>query len=374
MNGRLAIVLNGGGARASYQAGALRALYEIIKKEQNLFNIITGNSAGAINAAFLASSARDWGSSTQYLSDFWQRLKPENVFDISYATMTKLGTSWVKGTLLRNVATGGSYNSILNTSPLQKLLSREIDFPEIGPIIDSKLLYAIAISTTNYYSGANVVFFDGDKQIQKWSKPDRFSLRANLRVEHIMGSSAIPLFFPPIQIDQSFYGDGCIRLTAPLSPAINMGANKIITIGIRHKIPTEMMVEVALKINPAPQISQIGGVMMNAIFLDSLESDIERLEKVNSMAKIMGSNSPQRIIPILSLYPSRDLGAMTEKLNEQLPTVLRYFLRSIGVRGKYGLDLLSYLAFDSSYTHEVVELGYEDTMKRKDEILNFYDY
>lgn len=373
MENNLAIVLNGGGARASYQAGALRAMYEIIKKDQHLFDIITGNSAGAINAAFLASSARDWAVSTQYLSDFWRRIKPEDIFDVSHVTMTKISARWVKGTLFKNTGDGEAYNSVLNTAPLKKLLNREIDFAAIHPLIKAKALSAIALSSTNYYSGSNVIFFDGPPSISEWSKADRFSKRTEINCDHVMGSSAIPLFFPPVKINQSFYGDGCIRLSAPLSPAIRLGAQKIITIGIRHKSPTEQLIQLSFAPNSVPQISQVAGVMMDAIFLDSLESDIERIEKMNLMADIMGEKSPEKRIPILSLFPSRDLGSMTEKLGEHLPTLLRYFLRSIGVSGKSGLDLLSYLAFDSSYTEQVVELGYEDTLKRKIEILAFIE-
>ena len=373
MQDKLAIVLNGGGARASYQAGALRALYEIIKKDQNLFNIITGNSAGAINASFLASNARDWGGATQYLSDFWQRIYPEDVFDMGHFAMTKIGTNWLKDTLFKNNSEGVLYNSVLNTAPLKKLLAREIDFPEIKSLIQSKLLSSIALSTTNYYSGASVVFFDAERNIATWAKPDRFSIKGEITIDHVLGSSAIPLFFPPAKIGESYYGDGCIRQSTPLSPAIHLGATKIIAIGIRDAHQTQNVIETTLHTNPIPQISQIGGVVMDAIFLDSLDVDLERLEKMNLLVKIMGERSPRKYIPALLLMPSRDLGAMTEKLNETMPTLLRYFLKSIGITGKYGLDLLSYLAFDSSYTKQVVELGYEDTMKRKIEILNFVD-
>lgn len=373
MGGKLAIVLNGGGARASYQAGALRALYEIIKKDQNLFDIITGNSAGAINAVFLASSARDWGSATQYLTDFWQRIKPEDVFETSNYAMSKIGANLVKGSFLKRDNLSAPFNSLLNTAPLKKLLQREIEFSEIRSLIQANLLSACALSTTNYYSGSSVVFFDADKTIQEWSKADRFSIRGELTAEHVMASSSIPLFFPPSKIQGSYYGDGCIRQMTPLSPAIHMGAQKLITIGIRHRNTIEQMISSALNPSPPPPLSQVGGVIMNAIFLDSLEADVERLEKMNTMVEIMGIHSPRRHIPILSLVPSRDLGAMTEKLNEELPTVLRYFLRGIGVVGQSGLDLLSYLAFHSSYTYQVVELGYEDTIKRKEEILSFVD-
>lgn len=373
MRDKLAIVLNGGGARACYQAGALRALYEIIKKDQNLFDIITGNSAGAINAAFLASSARDWGTATQYLSDFWQRIYPENVFDMGHFTMAKIGTNWLKDTLFKGPTQETMYNSILNTTPLKKLLMREIDFSEIRLLIESKLLSSIALSTTNYYSGASVVFFDGEKDLMEWAKPDRFSIREEITIDHVMGSSAIPLFFPPAKINKSYYGDGCIRQTTPLSPAIHLGANKIIAIGIKDAHQTKNTMALTLNSNPAPQLSQISGVMMDAIFLDSMDADLERIEKMNILVKIMGDRSPRKYIPTLSLIPSRDLGSMTAKLDEKMPTFLRYFLKSVGITGRYGLDLLSYLAFDSSYTQQVVELGYEDTMKRKIEILNFVD-
>ncbi len=370
---KLALSLNGGGARGSYQVGALRALYEIIKKDQNLFDIVTGNSAGAINAIFLASNAEDWGSSTQYLVDLWKRITPEDVYDISQYNMTKLGSRLVKGTLLRNLAGGTPVNGLLDTAPLHNLLEREIDFKKIRQHFAAKYLSSVSLSTTNYYSGSSVVFFDGDEDenLEEWSKPSRFSIRTELNVNHVMGSSAIPLFFPPAKIDNSYYGDGCIRQITPLSPAIELGADKIITIGIRHQHSIDHMKELSLMANPSPQISQIGGVMMNAIFLDSLEADVERLEKVNTIVEMMGPKSPWKYIPILSLRPSRDLGEMTEQLGNRLPLVLRYFLQGIGVSGQSGLDLLSYLAFDSSYTSQVVELGYEDTMAKKNLILSF---
>ena len=370
MREQLALVLNGGGAMASDQAGALRALYEIIKKDQNLCDIITGNSAGAMNATFLSSTARDWGVATQYLSDFWQRINPEDVFDMDH--FMKFGTNLLKDTIFKST-NKENFNCILNTAPLKKLLSREIDFKEIRLLIESKYISSVALSTTNYYSGSSVVFFDGDKNIPLWSKPSRFAIREELGVDHVMGSSAIPLFFPPAKIKDSYYGDGCIRQTTPLSPAIHLGATKIIASGIRNPKQMSETIEMSFAPNPMPQISQIGGIMMNAIFLDSLEADLEMLEKMNKMVELMKGKLPQRRIPVLSLVPSKDLGAMTARLNEKMPTLLRYFLKSIGITGMAGLDLLSYLAFDSSYTQQVVELGYEDTMKRKKEILNFFD-
>ena len=371
MENKLALVLNGGGARGSYQAGALRAIYEIIKKDQLLFDIITGNSAGALNAVYLANNARDWGSSTQYLVDLWKRIKLEDVFDLDPYTMGKLGTRWMKGSIFKNANPENPINGFLNTEPMKKLLQREVDFKELHQLIEEKLVSGVALSTTNYYSGSSVVFFDAEKSIPEWSKPDRFSIRTEIKFEHAMASAAIPLFFPPIKIAKSYYGDGCIRQVTPLSPAIHLGAKKLIAIGIRNQRSQEAMKEFTLKTNLPPQFSQIGGVMMNAIFLDSLDADVERLEKMNIMVAIMGKHSPWKHIPILVLNPSRDLGGMTKQLNDEMPKFLRFLLSSIGIVGLSGLDLLSYLAFDSSYTEAVTELGYEDTMARKNEILAF---
>jgi len=373
MTKKCAIVLNGGGARASYQAGALRALYEIIKKDQNLFEIITGNSAGAINAVYLASNAEDWGASTQSLLDLWTRIKPEDVYDLSHYTMAKLGSKWMKGTFLRNAVENDILNGLLNTGPLRKTIEREVDFKKIREHFLLGNINGVSLSTTNYFSGASVVFHDGDTSINEHSKPDRIMMRTEITSDHVMASAAIPLFFPPVKIGKSFYGDGCIRQITPLSPAIDLGAEKIIAIGVRYQQSLDEQIEKTLRMNPMPQISQIAGIMMNAIFLDSLDADYARFSKINTIVEMMGPKSPWRYIPALMLKPSRDLGIMTEKLSKELPVMLRYFLRTIGVSGQYGLDLLSYLAFDSSYTEQIAELGYEDTMKEKHRILNFID-
>jgi NTE family protein len=185
-----------------------------------------------------------------------------------------------------------------------------------------------------------------------------------------MASAAIPFFFPPIKIEESYFGDGCIRQTTPLSPAIHLGADKIIAIGVRYPHHQSRMQDLALSPISMPTLGQITGVMLNAIFLDSLDADVERMTKINELI-VTNPHQAFRPIPILTIRPSRDLGQMTEHLNAELPRTLRYLLKGIGVSDHEGLDLLSYLAFDKSYTIPLMELGYDDALKMKEEILRF---
>ena len=371
MSNRLGLVMTGGGARAAYQVGVVRGLYEILKKDTNLFDIITGNSAGAINSSYLASNAKDWDMATSNLIDLWNKLKPQNIYDLRARTISSLGIKIMGGAIFGGLSPRETnVNHLLDTTPLRNLLKRELDFNDIKKNIEDKTLRGVALSTTNYNSGSNVVFYQGSSDIQDWSRSDRFSIRENLKLDHIMASAAIPFFFPPIKVGDSYYGDGCIRQTTPLSPAIHLGAEKIIAIGVRFPHHQKIMREKALSPFRDPTIGQITGVMMNAVFLDSLEADVERMMKINSLIK-EGHKEDFKSIPILMLRPSKDLGKMTERLNEEMPPMLRYLLKGIGVSDKEGLDLLSYLAFDKCYTVPLMELGLEDTLKRRQEIEDF---
>lgn len=375
-----AIVLTGGGARAAYQAGVMRALYEIVRLDKGLFQVITGNSAGAINASYLACNAHDWDVATAQLWDLWSRLRPQDIFDLGALTIGKLGTKWLSNTTLGGLAPkSSSANHLLDTTPLRKLLQREVDFGVINKELINKSLAGFAVSTTNYYSGSSVVFYQTGDEVEEWARSDRFSVRTNIECEHIMASSAIPMFFPPEKIGESWYGDGCVRQTTPLSPAIHLGAEKIITIGIRAPHPQERQKEKAFTANRNPTLGQVAGVMMNAVFLDSMEADVERLSRINQTLYHLDARKREeyfhnlRPLPILMLRPSQDLGAMTAQLSKELPPMLRYLLKGIGVSGDEGLDLLSYLAFDKSYTRPLMELGRSDTMARSEEIKRFLE-
>ena len=373
MSKKIGLVMTGGGARAAYQVGVVRALYEILQRDSKLFEVISGNSAGAINSTYLASNAENWGVSTKNLAELWVKLRPQDVFDLSTKRISDLGVKWLGGAIFGGLTTTGSHvNYLLDTAPLRKLLRREVDFDHIAKNLRDGHLHGVSLSTTNYNSGSSVIFYQGHPSIKDWARSDRFSHRTDLNLDHLMASAAIPFFFPPTRIDQSYYGDGCIRQTTPLSPAIHLGADKIIGIGVRYPHNENRMQDLAFSPFANPTLGQIAGVMLNAIFLDSLEADIERLTRLNDLIRDGGHRNLKEI-PILMLRPSRDLGKMTENVNKDLPAMLRYLLKGIGVSKTEGLDLLSYLAFDESYTRPLTELGYHDAYKRKDDILRFND-
>ncbi len=365
--------MTGGGARGAYQVGVTRAIYEILGKKERLFEVISGNSAGAINSTYLAANAENWDVATQNLIDLWRKIKPQNVYDLRGRTITDLGVKWVSGAVFGGLTNKGSnVNYLLDTTPLRRLINREINFSHIKQNIDKCHLRGVSLTTTNYNSGSSVIFYQGDPSIEDWSRSDRFSSRHDLTADHLMASAAIPFFFPPVKVGQSYYGDGCIRQTTPLSPAIHLGADRLIAIGVRYPHNEGRMKDLTFSLASEPTIGQICGIMLNAIFLDSLESDVERLLRINAL--ISEGRSPElKPIPILMIRPSRDLGKMTESLARELPLSLKYLLKGIGVSETEGLDLLSYLAFDESYSRPLMDLGYSDAYKIRDEILKFSD-
>lgn len=373
MKGKVGLVMTGGGARGAYQVGVVRAIYKILNVKEKLFEIITGNSAGGINSTYLAANAENWDVATQNLHALWTRIRPQDVYDLRSKTLTELGLKWAAGTVFGGMTKGAGHmnNHLLDTQPLRKLIQREIDFKHVTENINKGHLYGVSLSTTNYTSGSSVIFYQGHEDIKDWSRTDRFSCREDLNADHLMASSAIPFFFPPTKVGENYFGDGCIRQTTPLSPAIHLGATKLLAIGVRYPHPVDRMKELAFSKVPVPSIGQIVGVMLNAIFLDSLESDVERLLRINAL--IEEGRTDLKSIPILMLRPSKDLGKMTERLSKELPSFLRYLLKGIGVSEHEGLDLLSYLAFDESYSRPLMDLGYEDTFRSKDLVLKFFD-
>jgi NTE family protein len=374
------LVLSGGGARAAYQVGAVRAIRDICGPRSCPFNVYAGLSAGAINSATLASRADDFDAGVQMLTETWASLTPALVYRTEPRKFAGIGVRWFKDLTLGGAIGVGNVNYLLDTTPLRELLSQRLDLRAIPRHVESGALRGLALSATNYLTGTIVSFFDGQPEIKPWVRHDRIAFREPLTLDHVMASAAIPIFFPPVSINGRLFGDGGVRMTTPVSPAIHLGAEKIVAIGIRYARTTAQTLSLNREVcAESVSIAQIGGVLMNALFLDSLDNDLERLQRINRtlgfIAADMRAKHPDmlRRIPALSLRPSRDLGRMAADEYRRFPAMLRYLLRGIGATGDAGWDLLSYLAFQPGYVGKLMELGYDDTLARRAEIEAFFE-
>ena len=372
----LGLVLTGGGARAAYQVGALRALAELFGNGPLPFPVVCGVSAGAINGSSLAAEADDFPRAVKHLTDTWLSLTPEHVYRTDALSLVSIGSGWFRGLTAGGTQPPRRYNHLLDTSPLRELLGREIPFEAIRENVARGLVRGVAISATNYETGTSVTFFDGAPEMKPWARSRRMGVKTAITLDQVMASAAIPIFFPPVQVGGSWFGDGGVRLTAPMSPALHLGADRVLVIGIRHPRTAEETVV----INEAAQrddlpLSQILGVLMNAVFLDSLEPDIERVERVTEMLDTIQrpADSHLRPVHILLLQPSQDLAALASDQVMRFPRTLRFLLKGLGVSQKGGADLLSYLAFEQHYIERLVTLGYEDTRARFEEIREFIE-
>ncbi len=374
----LGLVLTGGGARAAYQVGALQALAEIADFDRTPFRVLTGVSAGAINAAHLAARADDFRAGTRALWEMWHSLETRQVYRSDARNLASIGTRWVRDLGLGGLIGAGNINYLLDTSPLRAFLGERLSLDRAREHVASGRLRGLAVTATNYLTGTAISFFEGAPEIQPWTRSSRLGVRTRLRLEHVLGSAAIPVFFAPVDIDGVPFGDGCVRMSAPTSPAIHLGADKLIAIGIRYFRTGEQTVALNRDLRgDRVSLAQIAGVLLNAVFLDSLDADLELLERINqTMAFVRAEDHPRmserlRPIPALALRPSEDLGRLAADQYDSFPTVLRYLLKGLGATGDSGWDLLSYLAFEPGYIDRLLELGHRDTMARKAEILAF---
>lgn len=372
------LVLTGGGARAAYQAGVLRAISDIYDGKTCPFGILAGVSAGAINAVFLAAYAQDFKSGCEALWNIWAKIQTNRVFFTGALSLGRISLNWMTQLSMGGLVKGHRASYLLDTAPLRELLQSTVNFDLIKENISAGVLDGLAVSATNYLSGTVVSFFEGSPQALPWQRSTRIGKRAPITVEHVMASAAIPIFFPPVRLQGSYFGDGCIRFGSPLSPAIHLGADKVMAIGIRHNRSEQKTLELnQMEIQEPLALADIVGVLLNAVFLDSLDTDVERMERINNTVALVPVEkhgeipSHLRKIPILAVRPSTDLGNLAARFFHEFPSTIRYLLRGIGASDEKGSDLLSYLAFDGSFTAPLLELGYKDAMARKDDIKKF---
>jgi NTE family protein len=374
------LVLTGGGARAAYQVGAIRALAEILPAGPLPFDVLAGISAGAINTVILATGAEDFGRASERMRATWSHLTPDRIYRTGALRLARIGGRWIRDLGAGGLIGKSGINYLLDSSPLRRAIELGLPIGRMRRHLRSGRLRGVAVSATNYHTGVGVTFFEGAAEVEPWTRSTRIGVRARITVDHVMASAAIPVFFPPVPIDGSFYGDGCVRMHYPMSPAIHLGADRIVAISQRWLPPPAETAEsqARAKTREMP-LSEIAGVLLNAVFLDSLDSDVERLERVNRTLalvpreKLRNGDLDIRPIPALVLRPSQDLGKLAADEYERFPVMLRYLLKGIGAAGNSGEDLLSYLAFEPIYVNRVMDLGYKDTLQRRDEIREFFD-
>jgi len=373
---KTALILSGGGARAAYQVGVLKAFADILPKETgNPFPIICGTSAGAINAAALAIYSAQFREAISRLVYVWGNFHVHHVFSASFGGLSKSFSHWMLALMAGGM---GKFNpsALLDRSPLEKLLDHYLPFERVQDAIDAGRIHALSLTASSYSTGHSVAFFQGHESIDAWERTRRLGRRTELNIHHLMASSAIPIVFGPEEIDGEFYGDGTMRQTAPLSSALHLGADKILVIGVKH---AETQTNANTRYQQ-PSLGEITGNVLDSIFLDNIDMDVERLQRINrTMESIPDRHRPDqtdttlRQVDILSISPSQDLFRIAQKHAALMPLSMRFFLRGLGVSKQRGSNLLSYLLFEKAYCRDLIALGYGDAMARRAEILKFFD-
>ena len=372
--GKSGIVLAGGGARAAYQVGVLAAMKEILPDPKvNPFQIICGTSAGAVNAGALAVYADDFGHAVDNLLAVWRNFHPHHVYRADFTGATANSLRWFGGFMFGAFIKNRRI-SLLDNRPLESLLSRRLDFSRIASNIASGALDAISITCSGYTSGQSCSFFEGADHFEGWQRSQRIGIKTRISIEHLMASSALPFVFPPYKLNREFFGDGSMRQIAPVSPALHLGADRVIVVGtarIKTDAPERTRGELY------PTLAQIAGHVLNSIFLDSLAVDLERLERINRTISAVDPATAKKMglalhhVDVLVLTPSEPLDGIAVKHVRSLPWTIRFLLRSVGAMRRGGANLASYLLFEKGYCNELIELGYSDTIKRRDEVESF---
>ena len=367
----LAIVLTGGGARAAYQVGFLRGIARAFPGIH--FPIITGVSAGAINAACLASSRGSHAETIARLHERWRLLTVDEVFRTDRGSLAGHVARWAGRLLGGGAKISRPAHGLLDASPLEGTLGGLLDLEPDGTIggLDENIaggkLWALALITSHYGTGQSVIWTQG-RDLPEWRRPERRSRNTRLNVRHVLASAALPLFFPAIHLDDGWHGDGGIRLTDPFSPALRFGANRILAISTRF-IATDAL-EAAPDSTPYPPPLQIGGQLMNAIFLDDLDRDARELQRVNRLLRALPPEKRRglREVNLLVVRPSVDVGRLSAQFEPVLPSAFRYLLRGLGSREVSSPDLLSLLAFHPEYLEQLLDLGERDAAAHADEL------
>jgi NTE family protein len=367
-----ALVLSGGGARGAYQVGVLQGLRELgVLGDEHPVAILVGSSAGSLNAGALAAYIDRPDEGLARLESIWTEIEPSQVFRTDLRSLGGIGARWVRdlsfGGLMRRVAP----KALLDTAPLRELLTSRLPFAQIESNVEAGRLGALAIPATNLHTGDGVIFVACPDSTPLWRR-GRWSVeRTRIGAPHLMASSAIPIFFPSVEIEGRHLGDGSIRNTAPLSPAIHLGADRILAIGVRRAGLSPERARAGRR--AAPTIAEIAGALLDAVMLDAIEVDVEHSGRINQSvlaAPTPHAEHPFRWVDVLWISPSRSFREVAAALEHRIPPIVRYLMRGLGPDDAT-TELASYLLFDGEFCRQLVEVGRADVEARRDEIAAF---
>ena len=367
------LILSGGGARAAYQVGVLRAIANMVpRRSPNPFGIICGTSAGAINAASLASNADRFDRAVAHLARTWGSLHWDQVYRADVTGVLQI-LSRCLAVLLAGGLSRPQPVSLLDSTPLVELLRRTIDFSRIRQTIAAGHLQALCLTASSYTSGDTISFFQGDDSHAPWRRARRIGRPTQIGLAHVMASCALPFAFPVVRIDREHFGDGSMHQLAPISPALHLGARRVLVIGVGSALPRE---RTAPSLAEWPSLAQIAGHMLNTIFIDTLDMDLERLQRVNrTIACILDEARRQqeglRVIQTFVIRPSRPIDEIAAAHADELPRAMRLLMRRAGVFGPGGARVLSYLLFERGYCRDLMRLGFSDAIVQRPRILEF---
>lgn len=365
------LLLPGGGARGAYQVGVLKAIAEFMPDSSNPFPVIVGASVGALNATALACRARDFRDGVARLMELWSQLHAGDVYRTDFPTIAACGVRWLLSLTFGGLGIANP-KSLLDNEPLNRLLARSLHLPSIDDAIVEGTLRAIGVTVSGYNSGRAITFYHGVPEIEDWQRVRKRGIRRKLTIDHLLASSSLPFLFPPCRIGTEYFGDGSLRLTSPLSPAIHLGADRILVIGERNET-REYAPEGAVDV-PYPSLGDLAGYMLDLIFMDNLRADIEHLNRINDALSLLTPEESREIklrrIEVHTVAPSEDVREIARKHIGTLPYTIRMLFRGVGAWGP-DWRLPSYLLFEPAYIGELIDLGYRDGITLRETISEF---
>lgn len=374
---RIGLILTGGGARAAYQVGVLKAIAEFLPpRAHNPFAVICGTSAGALNAATLAVNARNFRKGVRYLNNIWKNFRADQVYRTDVLGVLNNTVLWLAGLVLSALGINRLRQvSLLDNSPLVKLLEDVMPCEKIQGNIDAGLLRALSISATGYGSGQSVAFYQGVPQLVPWQRARRIGIPTRIEIKHLLASSALPFLFPAARVNREYFGDGSMRQISPIGSALHLGATRVLVIGVTAAAVAEQPKRAEL--NEYPTLAHIAGHALNSIFLDNMEVDMERVSMINDLVALMPEEMRTRTglrhVDLLVISPSRPIEKIAELYAAELPWTIRLLLRMVGAMPHSGAALLSYLLSEGKYCRALIDLGYQDAVGRRDEIMRFIE-